>query len=102
MKKPKPKKKSEQPHAGQYDSGRARDFVREAYQKSGGATPELKRVYNSFLENERKRERARLDTADRMRKLSGGSLPEDWDGDPLNDVCKEAKEFLADLSVMKD
>jgi hypothetical protein len=37
------------------DSARARDFVREAYDKRGGATPDLKRVYGSYLENERRR-----------------------------------------------
>jgi hypothetical protein len=37
------------------DSNRAREFVRRTYNESGGPTPELKRVYETYLENERKR-----------------------------------------------
>jgi hypothetical protein len=37
------------------DSAVARDFVQNAYTTSGGATPDLKRVYGSYLENERRR-----------------------------------------------
>jgi hypothetical protein len=39
----------------QSDSG-ARQVVREAYEQAGGPTTGLKRVYESFLENERRRE----------------------------------------------
>jgi hypothetical protein len=38
------------------DSDRARDLVRGAYKNSGGVTPDLQRVYNSYLANERKRD----------------------------------------------
>jgi hypothetical protein len=40
------------------DSGRARAFISHAHATTGGATPDLKRVYNSYVENERKREAA--------------------------------------------
>lgn len=36
------------------ESGRARDFVQKVYEQSGGATTELKRVYDSYLDNERR------------------------------------------------
>ena len=44
-------------HPGLVDSDRARDLVREAYRQSGGPTPDLWRVYNSYIANERKREK---------------------------------------------
>jgi hypothetical protein len=37
----------------------AREFVRNAYEKTGGATVDLKRVYKSYLDNERRREAAK-------------------------------------------
>jgi hypothetical protein len=40
-------------------SSSARDFVRDAYQKTGGATEDLKRVYHSYVENERRRKAAK-------------------------------------------
>jgi hypothetical protein len=41
------------------DSRRAREFANRAYKRAGGATPELKRVYGSYLDNERRREAER-------------------------------------------
>jgi hypothetical protein len=41
------------------DSRRARDFASQAYRQTGGATAELKRVYNSYRDNERRREAGR-------------------------------------------
>jgi hypothetical protein len=46
-------------HSGLSDTERARELVRAEYTKSGGATPDLKRVYGSYLDNERKRQAAR-------------------------------------------
>jgi hypothetical protein len=40
-------------------SSRARAFVHEAYKRTGGATADLKRVYESYRENERRREAAK-------------------------------------------
>lgn len=37
------------------DSRRAREFVRRVYKETGGPTPELKRVFESFRDNERRR-----------------------------------------------
>lgn len=37
------------------DSKVARDFAANAYKKTGGPTPELKRVYGAYLDNERRR-----------------------------------------------
>jgi hypothetical protein len=37
----------------------ARDFVREAYKKAGGATADLRRVYDTYRDNERRREAAK-------------------------------------------
>lgn len=34
---------------------RAREFAEWAYKKTNGPTPELKRVYGAYLENERRR-----------------------------------------------
>jgi hypothetical protein len=41
------------------DAASARAFVHEAYRQTGGATADLKRVYESFRENERRREAAK-------------------------------------------
>ena len=41
--------------APEHDSDRVQRFVRDAYQKTNGATAELKSVYHSYLQNERRR-----------------------------------------------
>ncbi|GLI23456.1 hypothetical protein XFLAVUS301_31300 [Xanthobacter flavus] len=37
------------------ESRRAREFAKKAYNQTGGVTPDLKRVYDAFLDNERRR-----------------------------------------------
>lgn len=46
------------------DSRRARAFAQEVYTESGGATADLKRVYDSYLANERRRETLHPDARD--------------------------------------
>lgn len=41
------------------DSRIAREFAQRAYKQTGGATKDLKRVYDSYLDNERRRESER-------------------------------------------
>lgn len=38
------------------ESARARSFVQNAYAESGGPTADLKRVYESFVKNEQRRD----------------------------------------------
>lgn len=40
-------------------SRRARLALKEVHKKTGGPTPELKRVYGAYLDNERRREQQR-------------------------------------------
>jgi hypothetical protein len=40
-------------------SKRAREFAEQAHKQTNGATPELKRVYGAYLENERRRKQQR-------------------------------------------
>jgi hypothetical protein len=40
---------------GKQDYRLARDLVRSSYKKSGGATPELKRVYRAYKQNQEQR-----------------------------------------------
>jgi hypothetical protein len=46
---------SEDPNRGKTQSRVAHDYTLKVYKETGGATPALKRVYRSFLENERRR-----------------------------------------------
>jgi hypothetical protein len=46
------------------DSRRAREFAHQVYTESGGASADLKRVYDSYLANERRRETLHPDGRD--------------------------------------
>ena len=48
--------KEQAPEKNLTDFPIARDFANDAYERTGGPTPDLQRVYGALLENERRRE----------------------------------------------
>ncbi len=49
-----PSRRAQTRQARVQQSGKVYEFAERAYRKTGGATPDLKRVYKAYLDNQKK------------------------------------------------